>query len=164
MFAAIVNLNIPHQPLSWVSCRLPSVAVIDQHLCVGMGSLWRDKQGKKHLSKSSLSITNLPSNCQFKCSTVISKMSIFLVLWNFYNKVIIQYYWSQRACHHRGYRKIGHRSQSLVSHEQLHYMMMQIWGEQMSMPGYCSHTFTCSGWLEQRWQGGLTRKVDILVV
>ena len=36
--------TVPHQYPSWESCKLPNVAAVDQHLCVGMGSLWRDQE------------------------------------------------------------------------------------------------------------------------
>ena len=31
--------TVPHQYPSWESCKLLNVAAVDQHLCVGMGSL-----------------------------------------------------------------------------------------------------------------------------
>ena len=36
--------TVPHQYPSWESCKLLNVAAVDQHLCVGMGSLWRDQE------------------------------------------------------------------------------------------------------------------------
>ena len=62
--------TVPHQYPSWESCKLPNVAAVDQHLCVGMGSLWRDqeKTDQKELSVSWWHYHNFMLKCaQWTC-------------------------------------------------------------------------------------------------